>query len=92
MQAVKAYYDEGKFIPFKPIDIPKGSHVIVTILDSTFEETQPKNVTSLASEDEMQMRKDWLNSLKQAGELAKDDPLIDFPVRQLMREPHGIAD
>jgi len=33
MQAVKAYYDEGKFIPFHPIKIPKGSHAIITILD-----------------------------------------------------------
>ncbi|MCL2197553.1 MAG: antitoxin family protein [Defluviitaleaceae bacterium] len=31
--AVKTYYDEGAFIPFEPVTIPKGSHAIITILD-----------------------------------------------------------
>jgi len=92
MQVVKAYYDEGKFIPFKPVSIPKGSEVIVTIPDVILEEIQLKETTSLTTEEEMQMRKEWLDNLKQARELAKDDPLIDFIVRQPMREPHGISD
>ena len=33
MQAVKAYYDGSRFIPYEQITIPKGSQVIVTILD-----------------------------------------------------------
>jgi len=33
MQAVKAYYDDGKFIPLEPIKVAKGSQAIVTILD-----------------------------------------------------------
>ena len=33
MQAVKAYYNEGAFVPFQPVFLPKGSHAIVTILD-----------------------------------------------------------
>jgi predicted DNA-binding antitoxin AbrB/MazE fold protein len=33
MQAVEAYYNEGTFVPLKPITIPKGSRAIVTILD-----------------------------------------------------------
>ena len=92
MQVVKAYYDEGKFIPFKPVSIPKGSEVIVTIPDVILEEIQLKETTALTTEEEMQMRKEWLDNLKQARELAKDDPLIDFIVRQPMREPHGISD
>ncbi|MCL2378390.1 MAG: antitoxin family protein [Defluviitaleaceae bacterium] len=111
MQAIKAYYEEGKFIPVRPINIPKGSQAIVTILDATFGIIQPDadaDATSIDSrhnrqklqeesithaiDEEMQMRKEWLNSLKQARDLANDDPLIDFPTRQPMREPHGFAD
>ena len=36
MQAVKAYrayYDDGLFIPYEPVTIPKGCQVIVTVLD-----------------------------------------------------------
>ena len=33
MQAYKAYYDEGKFIPLEPVRVPKNSLAIVTILD-----------------------------------------------------------
>jgi len=31
MQAVKAYYDDGKFIPLQPIRLPKGSSAVITI-------------------------------------------------------------
>jgi predicted DNA-binding antitoxin AbrB/MazE fold protein len=36
MQAVKsyrAYYDNGLFIPYEPVIIPKGCQVVVTVLD-----------------------------------------------------------
>lgn len=36
MQAVKsyrAYYDDGSFVPYEPVVIPKGSQAIITILD-----------------------------------------------------------
>ena len=46
MQAVKsyrAYYDDGLFIPFEPVTIPKGSQVIVTVLDFLVEGLQESN-------------------------------------------------
>jgi len=42
MQAVKVYYEDGKFIPFQPIKMPKGSHAIVTILDFPIDEMDDK--------------------------------------------------
>jgi len=42
MQAVKsyrAYYDDGLFIPYEPVTIPKGCEVIVTVLDFLDEKT-----------------------------------------------------
>ena len=46
MQAVKAYrayYDDGLFIPYEPVAIPKGCQVIVTVLDFLAEDTQEPN-------------------------------------------------
>ena len=43
MQAVKsyrAYYDDGLFIPYEPVTIPKGCQVVVTVLDFLAEGTQ----------------------------------------------------
>ena len=33
MQAYRAYFDEGKFIPLEPVEIINGSQAIVTVLD-----------------------------------------------------------
>jgi predicted DNA-binding antitoxin AbrB/MazE fold protein len=43
MQAVKAYrayYDDGLFIPYEPVTIPKGCQVVVTVLDFLAEDVQ----------------------------------------------------
>ena len=43
MQAVKtyrAYYDDGLFIPYEPVTIPKGCQVVVTVLDFLAESAQ----------------------------------------------------
>jgi len=49
MQATKtykAYYDNGFFIPYEPVTIPKGCQVVVTVLDSIAEDTQKSNYNS----------------------------------------------
>ncbi|MCL2217440.1 MAG: DUF104 domain-containing protein [Defluviitaleaceae bacterium] len=46
MQAVKAYrayYDDGLFIPYEPVTIPKGCQVVVTVLDFLTEGVQEPN-------------------------------------------------
>ena len=42
MQAYRAYYDEGKFVTFDPVKIPKGSQAIVTVLDFPLDEVSNK--------------------------------------------------
>ena len=49
MQAVKsfrAYFDDGLFIPYEPVTIPKGCQVVVTVLDFPVE-----NVQELSGQD-----------------------------------------
>ena len=49
MQAVKsyrAYYDDGLFIPYEPVTIPKGCQVVVTVLDFLVEGSQESNLQS----------------------------------------------
>ena len=46
MQAVKAYlayYSDGLFIPYESVTIPKGSQVVVTVLDFLPEGMQELN-------------------------------------------------
>ena len=50
MQVVKsyrAYYDDGLFIPYEPVIIPKGCQVIVTVLDFLVEGAQESNEQNL---------------------------------------------
>ena len=50
MQAVKAYrayYDDGLFIPYETVAIPKGCQVVVTVLDFLAEgEQEPSEQNS----------------------------------------------
>jgi len=83
MQAVKAYYDEGKFVPVKPIKLPKGSSAVITIFDFPM------------AEDTMhESRAEWLNRLREARELARDEDLPDWPFQRSkeMRPPINLAD
>lgn len=84
MQVIKAYYDEGKFVPFEPVRIPKGSHVIVTILDFPMEEVSPAGEESAASDEP---RSEWHKRLKEAIRLSRDEDLPDFPRIKTVREP-----
>ena len=40
VKAYRAYYDDGLFIPYEQVTIPKGCQVIVTVLDFLAEGTQ----------------------------------------------------
>ena len=33
MQAYKAIYNKGQFVPLEPVTIPEGSNAIITVLD-----------------------------------------------------------
>jgi len=81
MQAVKAYYDDGKFVPFQPVIIPKGSQAIVTILDSTFDTRSNES------------RIEWLNRLEAAIELSMDEELPDWAFQRSkeMRMPLNLS-
>ena len=52
MQTVKtyrAYYDDGLFIPYEPVIVPKGCQVIVTVLDFLIDGTQPSEEQNLSA-------------------------------------------
>jgi len=91
MQAVKAYYDEGKFVPLQPIRIPKGSRAIVTILDF------PENENIMAGSPEVkahESRMEWLNRLEAAIDLSTDEELPDiyFQRSKAMNPPLDLQD
>ena len=79
MLAVKGYIDSGRFTPTDGAKLPVYANAVLVI-----ENDSPVK--------EKNSRKEWLDQLRQARQLAKADPLPDFVVRQPMREPHGLAD
>jgi len=85
MQAIKAYYDEGAFVPFEPIAIPKGSHAIVTILD--FAISQSQDIDELSQDDDDFSV--WHKRMKEVLALSMDEelPEIYFQRSKDMRVP-----
>ena len=97
MQAVRAYYDEGKFIPMQPVKIPKGSQAIITILDFAVDEVKPIEDTNNANTTESivdESRVEWLERLREARELAKDEHLPEWAFQRSkeMNPPINLAD
>ena len=89
LQAVKAYYDEGKFIPFEPIGIPKGSHVIVTILDFPIQGLPAVNENDTPTDAALNQ---WFNRLHEARVASMNEELAYFPRSREMRPAVNLAD
>ena len=87
MLAVKGYIDSGRFTPTDGAKLPAYAHAVL-VIDINI--SQPAPASTVAKEKNA--RKEWLNQLRQARQLAKNDPMPDFVVRQPMREPHGLTD
>jgi len=66
MQAIKAYYEDGKIITIQAVKIPKSSLAIITILDFPINEVKSK-----------ESRREWLNRLEAAIDLSMDEDLHD---------------
>jgi hypothetical protein len=67
--------------------LPIYAHAVL-VIESNIVHPSPASPSAKEKTD----RKDWLNQLRQARQLAKNDPLPDFIVRQPMHEPHGLTD
>ena len=87
MLAIKGYIDSGRFTPTDGTKLPVYAHAVLVIESSVSQPAFPSTLTK-----EKTARKEWLCQLRQARELAKNDPLPDFIARQPMREPHGLTD
>ena len=79
MQAIKAYYDEGKFIPYEPVKIPRGSHVIVTILDFPILGLPAVNKDDTASDTALSS---WFSHLHEAWVASMDEERHIFHVQE----------
>jgi hypothetical protein len=87
MLAVKGYIDSGRFTPTDGAKLPAYAHAVLVIDISL-----PHTASASPSTKDKSARTDWLNQLRQARRMAKNDPLPDFVVRQPMRDPHGLTD
>jgi len=48
MQAYRAYFESGRFVPFTEIDVPEGSLAIVTVLEVPPEDVSSRQRASMA--------------------------------------------
>jgi hypothetical protein len=87
MLAIKGVIDSGRFTPTDGGKLPSYAHAVL-VIDINISQLAPVSPAS----KEKTARQEWLNQLRQARQLAKNDPLPDFVVRQPMREPHGLTD
>ena len=87
MLAVKGYINDGRFTPLDGTKLPVYANAVLVIESGIAQPTQASQLIKNKSD-----RKGWLNQLRQARQLAQNDPLPDFIVRQPMREPHGLTD
>ena len=83
MLAVKGYIDSGRFTPTDGAKLPVYAHAVL-VIDADITQPAPASPSTI----DKAARQDWLNQLRQARQLAENDPLPDFIVRQPMREPH----
>jgi len=70
MIAVKGYIDSGQFTPTDGTQLPIYAHAVLVI-----ESISPQPASAGAASKDKAERKEWLNQLRQARELAKNDPL-----------------
>ena len=80
MQSYRVYYDEGKFIPFEPVEIKNGSQAIVTMLDSLFENTDNQNNLNDASSRQIEAMRRFREEIRD-----NDEPVPKFE-RVTLRE------
>ena len=84
MQSVSAYYDEGKFVPIQPVNIPEGSQAIITILDYYTGKVISGDASHIVPMQD-NARNEWLNRLNEARELAKDEDLPEWPFKRSIK-------
>ena len=89
VQTIKSYYDDGKFVPFEPVSIPKGSHVIITVLDF------PTPVLPTVSKDDTAAGttlNSWLNRLHAARTASMNEEVTYIPRSKEIRPPINLTD
>ena len=100
MQAVKGYLSNGRFTPTDGTILPNHTQAVLIIEEETAKPKKPqeaflkefnKNLKEAKLEDK-QLRQEWLNRLRQARQLAANEPMPHFPPRTPMGEPHGLTD
>ncbi|MCL2204863.1 MAG: DUF104 domain-containing protein [Defluviitaleaceae bacterium] len=84
MQVVKsyrAYYDEGIFIPYEPVTVPKGSQAVITILDFAFDAARDTaGTTNEASRRQIEAMRRFREEIR-----SNDEPVPEFE-RVTLRE------
>ena len=69
MQACRAYYSEGRFIPLEPLDIPEGSQAIVTVIDFLTSTSRTADAPEDTNRRQREAVADFRNAVRNSGKL-----------------------
>ena len=99
-QVFEGYWENERFYPLeKPVCKVGRQRAFLTLIDEPIQNLAPIDIpigempegfTALidkVGQEEAQRRADWLKSLAEARELAKDEPLPVFPKRSILDSP-----
>ena len=73
MQAYRAYYQDGHFVPHEPVTIPDGCEAIVTILSFPSKETTQNDGMSEKSRRQLEAMRRFCEENKNC-----DEPIPEF--------------
>ncbi len=79
MKAINGVLENGYFVPFPVVTLPKKVHAVL-VYNETF------------AEDERETRQSWLARLHEAVNRAADEEMPDFPRVSLTRKLVDFAD
>ena len=86
MQACRAYYSEGRFVPLKPLKIPEGSQAIVTILDFFTNEAQQADKDDVCRRQAEAMRR-FREEIRNCDEVVPEFERVRFQEIEIWQAP-----
>ena len=90
LQAYQGYFEKGRFYTAgQAFSIPERRQVILTILDSTQDETKIKSINNVHEEQER--RKEWIKRLDAAIDLSLEEEFPDVVRSTPMHEPVNLS-
>lgn len=78
MQACRAYYSKGQFVPLEPLKIPEGSQAIITVLDFPVDKARQVDGIDEVSHRQMEAMQRFRETIRNCDELFLEFERVKF--------------